>query len=120
MSAKVLTFVDEHGVEALIGHRLECVEQQFGRAVFDRFLRAWFDRHAFQSVTTEDFVAFLHAELLPRRPGAISAAELADWLEEHEVDSVEQILGSMSLVRCPDSKAYERANYMEILQSWTG
>jgi len=44
--------------------------------------------------------------------------ELADWLEEHEFDSVQQILGSMSLARCPDSRAYERANYMEILQSW--
>jgi dihydroorotate dehydrogenase (fumarate) len=44
--------------------------------------------------------------------------ELADWLEEHEYDSIQQILGCMSLARCPDPKAYERANYMEILQSW--
>ena len=44
--------------------------------------------------------------------------ELAEWLEEHEYESLEQMQGSMSLVRCPDPKAYERANYMEILQSW--
>jgi hypothetical protein len=27
--------------------------------------------------------------------------------------------GSMSLERCPDPRAYERANYMKILQSWS-
>ena len=43
---------------------------------------------------------------------------MAEWLEEHEFDSIQQILGSMSLARCPDSRSYERANYMEILQSW--
>jgi dihydroorotate dehydrogenase (fumarate) len=44
--------------------------------------------------------------------------ELAEWLEEHEFESIQQILGSMSLERCPDPRSYERANYMEILQSW--
>jgi dihydroorotate dehydrogenase (fumarate) len=44
--------------------------------------------------------------------------DLADWLEEHEFDSIQQILGCMSLERCPDPRSYERANYMEILQSW--
>jgi len=44
--------------------------------------------------------------------------ELAEWLEQHEYESLSQMQGSMSLVRCPDPQAYERANYMEILQSW--
>jgi hypothetical protein len=26
--------------------------------------------------------------------------------------------GNMSLLRCPDPKVYERANYMLILQGW--
>jgi hypothetical protein len=26
----------------------------------------------------------------------------------------------MSLTRCPDPKAYERLNYMHILQNWRG
>ncbi|HJY82379.1 MAG TPA: dihydroorotate dehydrogenase-like protein, partial [Candidatus Binatia bacterium] len=43
---------------------------------------------------------------------------IARWLEEHEYDSLTQMQGSMSLVRCPDPKAYERANYIETLQSW--
>lgn len=43
---------------------------------------------------------------------------LARWLREHEYDSLAQMQGSMSLVRCPDPQAYERANYLELLQSW--
>jgi dihydroorotate dehydrogenase (fumarate) len=43
---------------------------------------------------------------------------IATWLEEHEYESLAQMQGSMSLMRCPDPKAYERANYIETLQSW--
>jgi dihydroorotate dehydrogenase (fumarate) len=42
------------------------------------------------------------------------------WLEEHECDSLAQIQGSMSLERCPDPAAYQRANYIRLLQSWRG
>jgi dihydroorotate dehydrogenase (fumarate) len=44
---------------------------------------------------------------------------LARWLEEHEYASLGQMRGNMSLERCPDPRAYERANYMKILQSWS-
>ena len=47
-------------------------------------------------------------------------ADLRRWLEEHEYRSLEQARGSMSLARCPDPSAYERANYVQILQSWHG
>jgi dihydroorotate dehydrogenase (fumarate) len=43
---------------------------------------------------------------------------LASWMQEHEYDSLLQMRGSMSLSRCPNPRAYERANYMKILQSW--
>ena len=43
---------------------------------------------------------------------------LAVWLEKHEYNSVQQMIGSMSLQKCPNPKAFERANYMQILQSW--
>ncbi|HWO23700.1 MAG TPA: M1 family metallopeptidase [Kofleriaceae bacterium] len=61
---------------------LATLEQRFGRAAFDAFLRRWFDRHAFQSVTTEDFEAALRAELMTKTPRAFSGAELAAWLDE--------------------------------------
>jgi dihydroorotate dehydrogenase (fumarate) len=44
--------------------------------------------------------------------------ELARWLEEHEYESLAQMRGSMSLERSPDPKAFERANYLKVLQSW--
>lgn len=42
------------------------------------------------------------------------------WMEEHEYSSMRQMIGSMSLSRCPDPAAFERANYMRVLQSWRG
>lgn len=41
-----------------------------------------------------------------------------DWLEAHEYESFEQMRGNMSLDRCPDPRAYERANYVKTLLSW--
>ena len=40
------------------------------------------------------------------------------WLEEHEYESVAQLRGSMNLSHCPDPKAYERANYLQVLHSY--
>ena len=59
---------------------LQFLEQRYGREAFDPFLRSWFDTHAFQSVSTEQFVAFLRAELMAKNPGAITDAELSAWL----------------------------------------
>ena len=42
------------------------------------------------------------------------------WLVEHEYESLAQMQGSMNLERCPDAEAYERANYMHILQGYPG
>ena len=60
---------------------LRTLEQRFGRAELDAFLRRWFDRNAFQSVTTDDLEAALRAELIGKRPEALSDAELAAWLD---------------------------------------
>ena len=45
--------------------------------------------------------------------------ELVSWLEENEYESVEQLKGSMSRIRCPDPSALERANYTKALVSYT-
>jgi dihydroorotate dehydrogenase (fumarate) len=42
------------------------------------------------------------------------------WMQEHEYKSIRQMRGCMSLKRCPDTHAYERANYVQVLQSWRG
>lgn len=46
--------------------------------------------------------------------------DTAAWLEEHEYETMAQMRGSMNLERCPDAEAYERANYMHILQGYPG
>ena len=43
---------------------------------------------------------------------------LENWMREFEWESIEAMRGNMSLQRCPDPAAYERANYMMMLQGW--
>ncbi len=47
---------------------LQFLKQRFGRAVFDPFLRGWFDDHTFQSATTDQFVAYMKKNLLSKNP----------------------------------------------------
>jgi dihydroorotate dehydrogenase (fumarate) len=49
---------------------------------------------------------------------AVLRRDLTQWLEEHEYGSLREMRGSMSMRTCPDPQAYERANYMLMLQSW--
>ena len=42
--------------------------------------------------------------------------ELREWMEEHEYESVAQMQGSMSQIRCPDPGAFERAQYMRAVK----
>lgn len=60
---------------------LRTLEQRFGREVFDPFLRAWFDHKAFKSADTDDFLAFLRAELLAKHPGKLSEAEITAFVD---------------------------------------
>ena len=64
----------------------------------------------------------LVSALLKQGPQHLSKVRdgVAAWLEEHEYESLAQSQGSMNLARCPDPKAYERANYIHVLQSWSG
>ena len=44
--------------------------------------------------------------------------DLEMWLEQHEWSSLAEMRGNMNLSKVPDPDAYERANYMLMLQSW--
>jgi dihydroorotate dehydrogenase (fumarate) len=44
--------------------------------------------------------------------------EMVRWMDAHEYHSLRQMQGSMNLTRCPDPAAFERANYVRVLQSW--
>ena len=61
---------------------LRTLEQTFGRARFDAFLRAYFDEHVFKSISTPDFVEFLRDRLLRQDPPAAQSIDLEAWLEQ--------------------------------------
>jgi len=46
-------------------------------------------------------------------------ADLTKWLEEHEYESIQQMQGSMSHKNVAHPAAFERANYMKVLSSYT-
>ena len=58
--------------------------------------------------------------LLRRGPAHLRTVldEMSTWMEDHEYTSLRQMQGSMSLARCPDPAAFERANYIRVLQGW--
>jgi dihydroorotate dehydrogenase (fumarate) len=43
---------------------------------------------------------------------------LTDWMEAQQYDSVEQLRGSMSQINCLNPGAFERANYIKILENY--
>ena len=58
--------------------------------------------------------------LLLHGPGHLRTVldDLAAWMHEHEWDSLATMRGNLSLAKVPDPDAYERANYMLMLQGW--
>ena len=44
--------------------------------------------------------------------------DLVRWMEDHEYESVHQMRGSMSQLRCSDPSAFERAQYMRAIKSY--
>ncbi|HVT58832.1 MAG TPA: M1 family metallopeptidase [Thermoanaerobaculia bacterium] len=59
---------------------LTTIEAAVGRERFDRFLRAYFDTFAFQSMDTRRFLAYLHGHLLDATPGLAEKLRLDAWI----------------------------------------
>ena len=64
-------------------------------------------------------VTMLCSTLLRNGVGHLQRIEegLFAWMEQHEYDSVQQMRGSMSRIRCPNPSAFERAQYMKAVKS---
>lgn len=65
-------------------------------------------------------VTMMASELLQkgiRRIGQV-LNEIVGWMNEHEYESVAQMIGAMSQRHCAEPAAFERANYMKMLQSY--
>jgi len=67
-------------------------------------------------------VTMMASELLQNGIGRIGQilSSLQTWMEAHEYESVRQMQGSMSQLRVSQPDAFERANYMKVLDSWHG
>jgi dihydroorotate dehydrogenase (fumarate) len=65
--------------------------------------------------------AMTTSALLQRGVGWLATilAELTVWMEENEYSSIRQMQGSMSMRSVGDPAAFERANYMKVLQSYS-
>jgi leukotriene A-4 hydrolase/aminopeptidase len=61
---------------------LRYLEEKIGREKFDKFVRDYFDSHAFQSITTETFVDYLNKNLLAANPNAVSQADVDEWISK--------------------------------------
>ena len=61
------------------------LESKFGRDAFDAFLRGWFDSHAFQSATSEQFLAYLDEQLIKAKPGVVTQAQIEAWVSQPQL-----------------------------------
>ncbi len=61
---------------------LRTVEQIVGRQRFDSYLRSYFDRHAFQPITTQEFLADLRANLVRGDAALEQQLMLDQWAYE--------------------------------------
>jgi dihydroorotate dehydrogenase (fumarate) len=95
------------------------------RSHFEKSLAATSGVHTAEDVIKLLFagadVAMTTSAVLKHGPGLVSDLlyGLRTWLEEKEYVSVEQMKGSMSQRNCADPAAFERANYIKTIQSYS-
>jgi len=56
------------------------LEEKYGREAFDPFLKQYFTAHAFQSMTSAKFIAYLKANLMDKYPGVVSMEKINEWV----------------------------------------
>lgn len=78
-------------------------------------------RDALKAVMAGADAVQMVSALLQRGPEYLTEVrlELAQWLEAHEYESLDQARASMNLETCPDPRAYGRINYIHLLQTDT-
>ena len=121
---------------------LRTIEQDVGRENFDAFLRAYFDRFAFRSITTAEFLEYIHRELPTAVPleewiyqpgipagaaephSAVFARIEAGWPKDTSRWSTHEWLHFLRMLENPDMSRLEREFHFtesgnsEILHRW--
>jgi leukotriene-A4 hydrolase len=66
---------------------LQTVEYAVGRKKFDAFLKEYFNSHAFQSITTEDFVKYFNENLIKGDKALAEKIKLEEWVYTPKIPS---------------------------------
>ena len=66
---------------------LQTIEATVGREKFDAFLTGYFKAHAFQSITTEDFVDYFNKNLINGDKALANKIKLDDWIYKPGIPS---------------------------------
>ncbi|WJS96253.1 M1 family aminopeptidase/hydrolase [Flavobacterium johnsoniae] len=66
---------------------LRVIENAVGRAKFDPFIKNYFDSHAFQSITTEDFIKYLNENLIKGDKALADKIQLDNWIYKPGIPS---------------------------------
>ncbi len=94
----------------------------YGRVKADFALTSGVHKHSdiLKAMMAGAKVTMLASALLKKGPAKATKmlAKLARWMEEHEYESIQQMQGSMSQGAVADPSAFERANYMKVLNSY--
>lgn len=73
---------------------LRTIEDAVGRQKFDQFLRSYFDSHAFNSVTTEEFLSYLNANLIKDDKALKDKIDIDTWVYKPGLPTNSPAVGS--------------------------
>jgi aminopeptidase N len=91
---------------------LRLIEEAVGRAAWDKFLRHYFDRHAFQSMTTQQFVAELRA--------AFPSIDTEPWVNGPGIPSNAPVVKSDAFEKVEQQvRAFERGEPVTGAAKWS-
>lgn len=101
---------------------LKLLERTVGRARFDAYLRSYFERHAFQPITTDAFLTDLRANLLAGDEALEERLRLEEWLYEPGLPENAPIPTSDALRRVEEqAQAFARGGAASAIKAadWT-
>ena len=91
---------------------LRTIEHDVGREKFDEFLRGYFGHFAFQSITTAQFLDYLHGHLETRVP-------LEQWIRQPEIPAgaADPTSDAFDRIDTPDPKAWTTHQWLHFLRT---
>jgi len=98
---------------------LQTVEAAVGRDTLDTFLREYFDSHAFQPMTSEEFLAYMNRELFANEESRAARVRAREWIFEPGLpDNVPQIRATRFEAVDAQVAAFNAGTAPAQLQTW--